>query len=130
MILLAVVLACVRPEPPADPVPVLAPEPGTFTAAIHTPRSTYERCEARVEGADRAGECTSDADCVRAGCSSEVCVPRAEAEGLVTSCDKDACFDVLDQCLCAQGACRWTVKLPPGALQKLPIVPKEAGSAP
>lgn len=123
---LVVLLACAR-EVPADPVPVAAPpaEVPELAPTLYTPRAIYERCRDRLEEPQAGGECVTDADCAKAGCSSEVCVARARAAEVTTTCEREECFGVLDQCGCVQGSCQWSLKLPEGALKKLPIVPKE-----
>lgn len=65
-----------------------------------------------------AGECDTDADCVATGCSGEVCLARANAEGLVTTCEVLPCFGVLEACGCIEGSCSWSVgaaEPPPGS---------------
>lgn len=54
-------------------------------------------------------QCQRDSDCVRAGCSREVCTSRAAAVGLVTSCvytPVAACRNI-DVCGCVAGTCAW-----------------------
>lgn len=79
---------------------------------IRTPRTIYEACRERVEGPEAAGECATDADCAKAGCSGEVCVTAATAADLTTTCDVLDCFRVLDTCGCVEGVCSWSVKVP------------------
>jgi len=85
-----------------------------------TPAHLYAECKERVEGRQVAGECDTDADCVASGCSGEVCLARANAEGLVTTCEVLPCFAVLTACGCIEGSCSWSV----GGAEPLP------GSAP
>ncbi len=56
-----------------------------------------------------SGECSTDADCVRAGCSSELCVPASEAEGISTTCEYLPEYACLAQttCGCVEGECKW-----------------------
>jgi hypothetical protein len=56
---------------------------GTSAATAEGRRSAdlYEGCRRRVEGAEVAGECATDADCVRAGCSQEICLSSGGAHG-------------------------------------------------
>lgn len=126
MSLLLFLFACHR-DPPADPIPVASPpaELPELAPTLYTPRAIYERCRDRVEAPEAGGECVTDADCTRAGCASEVCVASARAAEVMTSCEREECFGVLDRCGCVQGSCQWSLKLPDGALKKLPIVPKE-----
>lgn len=77
------------------------------------PASLYAGCRARVEGEEKAGECTVDADCARAGCSLEVCVPATTAPSVHTMCDVQPCFAVLDVCGCVSGQCTWSLKASP-----------------
>ncbi len=96
--------------------PALEPIPPEEAAAL------YARCQARVEGAQVAGECATDADCGRAGCSSEVCVPAAKVADVMTTCEMDPCFRVLGSCGCQAGECRWTLATAaPPLLRPLPI---------
>ncbi|GDX81573.1 hypothetical protein LBMAG42_33840 [Deltaproteobacteria bacterium] len=67
-------------------------------------------CRQRVEGTSTDGECKSDADCARAGCSQEVCVSATVAPTLNTTCEKLPCFAELDTCGCVSGTCSWTWK--------------------
>lgn len=93
---------------PAAPHPVrLGKDPSatpTDAAAL------YAECEGRVEQPESDGECTTDADCVKAGCSSERCITAASAEGLMGTCEVLPCFEVLDSCGCQEGRCRWSLK--------------------
>ena len=55
------------------------------------------------------GGCSSDADCVRAGCSSQLCVPVSQANETVTTCEylpEYACF-TQTTCGCVEGRCSW-----------------------
>ncbi len=54
------------------------------------------------------GECTKDSDCVKAGCSSEICVPSSQA-GTITPCIYRSDYDCLplSSCGCANGKCGW-----------------------
>ena len=101
------------PEAPVEPAPAPAPQPPEAPVdpdVAQTPAALYAACEGRVEGPEAEGECTADEDCARSGCSQEVCVPKAEAAGLMTPCDVQPCFAVLDQCGCVEGRCRWSLK--------------------
>ncbi len=54
-------------------------------------------------------ECYTDADCMVAGCSGTLCVPRDEQRGIVTTCEykeEYACF-ANDNCLCVHNKCNW-----------------------
>lgn len=110
------------PEPtPVDAAPALAPD--ALASTLQSPLAIHDRCRDRVELPEAGGECTTDADCAKAGCSGEVCTTTRAAAELVTSCERETCFDVLDTCRCQAGTCGWTVRIPEGALQKLPVPP-------
>lgn len=81
--------------------------PGATTT---DPAALYAGCRARVEGVETDGECKVDADCARAGCSQEVCVPASVAVNVTTLCDVQPCFAVLDACGCVSGHCSWSLK--------------------
>ncbi len=91
--------------PPDEAEPEPEPEP-----AKPTPESLYAECKDRVEGRQKEGECTTDADCKAAGCGSEVCTTVAEAAQVMTTCEARLCFKVLDTCGCHDGMCTWTLK--------------------
>lgn len=58
----------------------------------------------RVEGIGARNMCSSDADCMRSGCSGEVC----SAERLVTTCEvRDWPHLQGAECGCVQGQCIW-----------------------
>jgi eight-cysteine-cluster-containing protein len=83
-----------------------------------SPADLYGACKERVEGTEKAGtekagECTTDADCGKAGCSGEVCVAKSQVANVITTCDVQPCFAVLDTCGCAAGLCTWTLKSSP-----------------
>lgn len=100
--------------PPSAPVVFGEADPNGNPTVLSTPPTDpaglYAGCKVRVEGTESAGECTTAADCVAAGCSHEVCVAKAKADGLQTTCDTLPCFAVLDQCGCTAGLCTWTLK--------------------
>lgn len=105
VLLLFPLIACGDSAPPPTPVPVEAPAPVVDALAL------YEACGEAVEGPSEAGECSSDADCARTGCSSEVCVSKAVADaGLMGACIERPCHAVLDVCGCVEGRCSWSLK--------------------
>lgn len=121
--LLLLLLACGGTRPGAAPPPEDAPSvvvtvPPAARGASKTPAGD---CTQRVEGREQDGECVTDADCARAGCSQEVCVPAKAAGEVVTTCEILPCFATLDSCGCHEGRCSWTYKEP--ALQKFPVPP-------
>jgi len=53
-------------------------------------------------------ECKSDADCVKAGCSGQVCAGRGEE--ISTTCEWKFCYDSAEfgmKCGCYDGKCQW-----------------------
>ncbi len=55
-----------------------------------------------------AAECVRDADCDRAGCSKQLCVPAEEAPGVITTCEWRPEYAHIDErCGCADGTCTW-----------------------
>lgn len=102
-----------RTEEPAG-LPTMIPAPGTV-GRPPAPASLDAGCLERVEGRQSQGECATDADCARAGCSAEVCVPSAVAADVITTCEVLPCFAALDACGCHDGTCAWTLKTGAGA---------------
>jgi eight-cysteine-cluster-containing protein len=96
---------------------------GPVDVPVTDPAALYVQCRERVEGVSVPGECVSDADCARAGCSSEVCVAAARKAEAVTTCEILPCFDVLASCGCVDGQCSWTVG-PPAARTRVQLPPK------
>ena len=94
--------------------------PGTSNAS-----ALYEECRTRVEGREKDGECQSDDDCGRAGCSSEVCVTTSLAAEVMTTCEVLPCFAVLDTCGCVEGRCSWSLAADGAATMGVP----EGGNA-
>ena len=95
-------------DPSALPKPTASglPPVGTTRSAAEL----YIECEERVEGRSLPGECRTDADCVRAGCSGELCISEQEAAlGPMSTCEVRPCFAVLQACGCQEGVCRWSV---------------------
>jgi eight-cysteine-cluster-containing protein len=109
-------------DPPVGSPPVNAeggPDQPASTPG-GTPADLYAACKDRVEGAGSAGECTTDADCVRTGCSSEVCVAKSAGQGMST-CEVLPCFAALDTCGCHEGQCSWRLKASVPTPGKLPL---------
>ena len=54
-------------------------------------------------------ECSSDSDCVLAGCSSQLCAPKEEAQGIMTTCEYKEEYGCLKltSCGCINNKCRW-----------------------
>ncbi len=74
------------------------------------PVGAYEKYRDRLEGPEAEGECSSDADCARAGCSSEVCTTAAKAAEINTTCEVLPVYTVLDACGCVDTRCQWSIK--------------------
>ena len=111
---------CVQRPSTVPGAPEAAPaERGTVAAAPGSgsgvdgapldPQSLYEGCRDRVEGTETDRECAQDADCVKTGCSSELCIAKSAAAGVMSTCEVRTCFQVLESCTCQQGHCRWVV---------------------
>lgn len=128
-LLVFALVACGPPTapPPGQPPPREAPaeaqrppmpEGGLkplSEAPLDDPAAMLEACRDRVEGPERPQECSSDADCTTAGCSSEVCLPRAAAAQVQTTCEVLPCFMALGTCGCHEQQCTWTPKSAPAA---------------
>ena len=99
--------------------PPLSQAPAPMSAA-----ELYAASRARVEGTEAPGECASDADCARAGCSQEVCVPARSAGEVITTCEILPVFSALDACGCHAGTCGWTLKEP--VLRTFPVSPRSS----
>lgn len=128
-LLLLGLAACAGPHPPpvgapevtvassADLPEALGARAGTASGASSplTPGEMYAACRDRLEGEQSSGECMVDADCGRAGCSQEVCLPARKAGDVVTTCEILPCFRAVETCGCHEGQCTWTVRadLPP-----------------
>lgn len=95
-------------DAPTTAAPTTAAPSSDITAP--TPESLYGQCRARVEGVEAPGECTVDADCAKAGCSQEVCLPAAKAPDVMSTCEILPCFRALETCGCHDGVCSWTLK--------------------
>jgi eight-cysteine-cluster-containing protein len=130
-VILALILACSGPRsaaelPVADSPPTIvdggaapvdggtAPVDGTATTLPigglpQTPAEAYLGCKERVEGLQTPGECTTDADCAKTGCSQEICVAAAVATEVMGTCEILPCFAALDTCGCHDGQCSWTL---------------------
>ena len=79
--------------------------------STQSPAEMYADCKDRVEGEDKPGECQSDADCQKAGCSKELCISTEQAEqGVMSTCEVRPCFQALSACGCDAGVCSWSVE--------------------
>ena len=55
------------------------------------------------------GKCNNDEDCIRSGCSKQVCQSKFE-ESIVTTCEWIDCYDANKYgvaCKCVNGRCQW-----------------------
>jgi len=55
------------------------------------------------------GKCNSDKDCIKSGCSGEICQSRFE-KPLITTCEWLDCYDAKKYkvaCKCVNGRCQW-----------------------
>jgi len=58
------------------------------------------------------GKCNSDGDCIRDGCSNQICRSRFE-KPLITTCEWLDCYDAEKfgiACKCVEGRCQWARK--------------------
>ncbi|MCB9779125.1 MAG: hypothetical protein H6742_11225 [Alphaproteobacteria bacterium] len=95
---------------PPSPFPGQVRAPGLPVAADLTPAELYAGCRERVEQPEADGECSADADCAATGCSGERCVAASVAGDLMSTCEVQPCFQVLDHCGCVEGRCSWSLK--------------------
>ncbi len=56
-----------------------------------------------------AAECSTDADCAKAGCSGQLCVPAGKASDIITTCEYKEEYGCLKltSCGCNEGRCEW-----------------------
>ena len=62
-----------------------------------------------VCGGSTNGSCTIGSDCIKGGCSGQVCQSRLE-EPIITTCEWIDCYSASTyglECMCADGQCRW-----------------------
>lgn len=83
-----------------------------FIAALWVDRSNTDTTSTSVTSDQpvSAIECYADEDCLRAGCSQQLCLPRDQASGTFTTCewkDEYACYDYAD-CICIHNKCSWS----------------------
>ena len=60
-------------------------------------------------GASSYGSCSSDVDCVRGGCSNNLCHSTSETPP-VTTCEYRECYSAGEygvECGCVDGQCQW-----------------------
>ena len=54
-------------------------------------------------------ECISDSDCSKAGCSSQLCVPKEKSSDIITTCEfkeEYSCYQT-GNCKCINSKCNW-----------------------
>ena len=86
-----------RPDVPPPPPPPAATDRVPAVAQDHP-------LHARVEGTSFENDCTEDSQCVKGGCSAEVC----SAEEVTTTCEfPEGGFPKGDDCGCVSGQCIW-----------------------
>ena len=95
------------------------PSAPNAVAEARSSEALYASCQERVEGPSTPGECSSDADCMRVGCSQEVCIASSQGD-IVTTCEIRPCFRVLDACGCKDGTCTWSLKSEAPTGQRFP----------
>ena len=64
-------------------------------------------------GTSTLGACSMDSDCVKGGCSGQVCQSKDE-EQLATTCEYRDCYNDKDyglECKCESDKCKWTQTL-------------------
>jgi len=94
----------VRPEsasPPPSPPAQAAPE----RERVCCPNEPF--C-----GKETYGACKGDSDCMRGGCSGQVCQSQKEGP-LVTTCEWRECYNAALYCMecrCVNNKCRWIRK--------------------
>ena len=91
---LVLISGCAQQGEPAknDSVPSLPPAHGRDFCGIST-----------------RGSCTADSDCIRGGCSGQVC-QSAKEEPVITTCEYVECYDPALyklSCGCNSGKCQW-----------------------
>lgn len=61
------------------------------------------------ESGSTKAECLTDSDCVKAGCSGQLCVQADKAADIITTCEYKAEYDCLKltSCGCVEGRCGW-----------------------
>jgi len=71
--------------------------------------STININSVNVNKASLGIECSRDVDCLAGGCSGQLCIPRDEADSVVSTCewrDEYACYRE-DDCICKNSKCQW-----------------------
>lgn len=55
-------------------------------------------------------ECSQDSDCMKSGCSGQLCIPKSQKQDSYTICDfkpEYECYSKQD-CLCKNNKCEWS----------------------
>jgi len=88
----------------------LLPENNTTIGGIKEPaRDINEKIGDEFCGVSTHGPCSSDEECVKGGCSGEVCQSVREGE-MITTCEWRDCYDSKKYgygCRCVAGECQW-----------------------
>lgn len=81
---------------------------GLVTEPGQAQEEAPEEVPPEEEEGNEAAECTVDADCTTAGCSSQLCLP-LELSDVVTTCEYVPEYDCLPMstCGCYEGKCGW-----------------------
>lgn len=68
-----------------------------------------EKNQSETPKQDENSECTVDSDCVAAGCSGQLCVPKDKAGDIMTTCEFKPEYECLKltSCSCIEGSCSW-----------------------
>lgn len=80
-----------------------------FLGAMVVYTHATEPGQVSVNASTTVAECDRDADCLKAGCSNQLCLPRDKAVQAYSTCewrDEYACY-AQASCLCQNHACRW-----------------------
>ncbi|HBR22030.1 MAG TPA: hypothetical protein DD713_05610 [Nitrospiraceae bacterium] len=60
-------------------------------------------------GWSTGGECKTDSDCIKGGCSGQVCQSKKEG-AVITTCEWRECYNANKykvSCKCIEGRCEW-----------------------
>lgn len=131
LVLAALAAACEKPSPPPTG-PTTSPGDDGGQAVTRRPAvpATHPLFD-RFEGTGSPNDCTADAGCHTAGCSSEVC---SADPGVVTTCEAlPVSLPAGTACGCVEGQCQWWneegTPLPPLPQQPEPEPEPEASCA-
>ena len=110
MLFIGVLMLCLgagckgKDEGTVPPTPPVKDDDGGGSSERRVMFSPGDELYPRVEGVGAENACSSDAECVRTGCSREVC----SAEPMVTTCEVRTWPQQMGaECGCVQGQCVW-----------------------